>query len=50
MVEGSRKGRWIDNYQGDVVLVSGKNDVIAWIEGAGGQLNWGTGSDSDLIM
>jgi Ca2+-binding RTX toxin-like protein len=47
-IEGSSKGMWIDNYQGDAILVKGKNDVIAWIEGAGGQLDWS--SDGTWIM
>ena len=46
---GKTKGLWIDDYQGDAVLVRGKNDVIAWIIDAGGQLDWG-GSDGNLIM
>ena len=49
MVAGNTKGLWIDNYQGDAILVRGKKDVIAWIDDAGGQLEWG-GSDGNLIM
>ena len=49
MVEGSTKGLWIDNFEGDAVLVRGKKDIIAWVEGAGGQLDWG-GSDGSLIF
>ena len=49
MVMGNTKGLWIDNYQGDALLVRGKSDVIAWIDDAGGQLEWG-GSDGNLIM
>ena len=49
MVEGSTKGLWIDNFEGDAVLVRGKKDIIAWVDGAGGQLDWG-GSDGSLIL
>ena len=49
MVEGSTKGLWIDNFEGDAILVKGKKDIIAWVEGAGGQLDWG-GTDGNLIM
>ena len=49
MVMGNTKGLWIDNYEGDALLVRGRKDVIAWIDGAGGQLEWG-GSDGNLIM
>ena len=49
MVAGTTKGMWIDNHKGDAVLVHGNNDVIAWIEGAGGKLDWG-GSNGNLIM
>ena len=49
MVMGKTKGLWIDNYKGDAVLVRGRKDIIAWIDGAGGQLEWG-GSDGSLIM
>ena len=49
MVMGNTKGMWIDNYQGDAILVKGKKDIIAWIDNAGGQLEWG-GSDGNLIM
>lgn len=47
-IDGSSKGMWIDNYQGDAILVRGKNDVIAWVEGAAGQLDWS--SDGAWIM
>ncbi len=47
-IEGRSKGMWIDNYQGDAILVKGKKDVIAWVEGAGGQLDWS--SDGTWIM
>ena len=49
MVYGSTKGLWIDNFEGDAVLVRGKKDIIAWVDGAGGQLDWG-GADGNLIM
>ena len=49
MVSGNTKKLWIDNYKGDAVLVRGKDDVIAWIEDAGGQIGWG-GSDGNLIF
>ena len=49
MVVGSRKGLWIDSYQGDAIVVSGKKDVIAWVQGAGGELEW-SGSDRNLIL
>ena len=45
--EGS-KGLWIDNYDGDAVIVSGKKDVIARIDGAGGKLTWS--DDRNFIM
>ena len=41
MVHGSTKKLWIDEFEGDAVLVRGKKDIIAWVEGAGGQLDWG---------
>ena len=47
-INGSSKGMWIDNYQGDSFLVRGKSDVIAWIEGTGGQLEWS--DDGTWIM
>jgi Ca2+-binding RTX toxin-like protein len=47
-IDGSSKKMWIDNYEGDAILVRGKSDVIAWVEGAGGQLDWS--SDGTWIM
>ncbi len=47
-VDGDTKGLWIDSFEGDAVLVRGKKDVIAYIEGAGDQLNWS--GDSNFIM
>jgi Ca2+-binding RTX toxin-like protein len=47
-IYGSSKSMWIDNYQGDSILVRGKSDVIAWIEGTGGQLDWS--DDGTWIM
>jgi len=47
-IDGSSKGLWIDNYQGDAILVRGKSDVIAWVEDAAGQLDWS--SDGTWIM
>ena len=49
-VNGSVKGFWIDNYKSNAFLIRGKNDVIAMFDGDGGQLDWGTGAESDLIM
>jgi len=46
-VYGKTKGMWLDNYEGDAILLR-KNDVIAWIDDAGGQLNWS--SDGSWIM
>ena len=39
-VHGNSKGMWIDSFEGSAVIGSGKNNVIAVIEGAGGELNW----------
>ena len=41
MVLEGTKGMQIANYEGDAIFVNGKNDVIAWVEGAGGKLVWG---------
>ena len=48
-VDGSTKGLWINNYEGDAVLMRGKKgDIIAWVENAGGQLDWS--ADGSFIM
>ena len=47
-IDGKTKGLWLDNYDGAAVLIKGKKDVIAWIEGAGGQLDWS--NDGQWIM
>ena len=47
-IEGKTKGLWLDNNDGDAVLVKGKKDVIALIVDAGGQLNWS--DDGQWIM
>ena len=47
-VEGSTKGLWMDNYKGDAYLMLGKNDVIAMIDNAGGDLDWS--NDGGFIM
>ena len=39
-IEGSTKGLWIDSYEGATVIVSGKNDVLAFIADTAGKLNW----------
>jgi len=48
-IDGKTKGLWIDNYEGDAVLMRGKKgDIIAWVENAGGQLDWS--EDGSFIM
>ena len=39
-VHGNNKGLWIDSFEGSAVIGSGKNNILAVIEGAGGELNW----------
>ena len=46
-IDGRSKKMWIDNHEGDEVLLR-KNDVIAWVEVASGQLDWST--DGSFIM
>ena len=39
-VHGNNKGLWIDSREGHEVIGSGKNNILAVIQGAGGELNW----------
>ena len=47
-IDGKTKGLRLDSSDGDAVLIKGKKDVIAWIEGASGLINWS--KDGQWIM
>ena len=49
-IDGNTKGIWIDSFQGHAVIVRGKNDVLAFVEGAAGQLDWFTSPDGNTLI